>query len=603
VNQVAKNENLLGIVEDGFQFVTKFFEVISVSATHIYHSALELCPFSTIRSLYYHQRTPHLPKITIGTPESWDPTIAISGKDDYHGLCIWSPCGRFIAAQTGKVVEIRNQLTLELITILQPTEAISHLAGPLAYSPDGRSIACACDTAIIIWDIQTGGVAKEIKCSADNMVWSEDGRTLCTIGSGDREIFVVHIHDVPSGTTLSHGAFQSEDDPHLWTCDGSFWVMAILRDRSLDNNTIDIFKVESTLTKTHSFTFSPSMRSDTKITCFSPTTDHISVSYGIAFFMFHIRGPAHPVFTKIGKFLSHCFSLDGRLFVASRENYVYVWEYTSDKYIQRRVFECQGWSNSPLQLSPTVSSIVGHSGDTLQVLRINESPTTLWGHEKQRVGLSRSGAHAARKTGSTVTIIDLLAKTPLQIINPGVEINGLVLTGKVLLVASSRELVAWLLTEEGVVDSVIGGKRVGPSNSIWSISRSWPPWTFRVEGQVGIIKLDGDVLHVYHTETGEVLHPTRAPQHFSGRWHTLSESHRGQDYLCYHNLSQCDTPPEDRWQTSQATLREGWVKDPEGKHRLWVPVEWRTEWDPADWLHDITTQFGYIGDRPIIIKF
>ena len=66
-------------------------------------------------------------------------------------------------------MEIRNQLTLELITTLHPTETIPHLKGPLAYSPDGRSIACTSDTAIIIWDVQTGGVAKEIKCSANSV--------------------------------------------------------------------------------------------------------------------------------------------------------------------------------------------------------------------------------------------------------------------------------------------------------------------------------------------------------------------------------------------------------------------------------------------------
>jgi len=164
MDQVAKSEQLLDTAKDYFRFVIKFFEVIKVSATHIYHSALELCPTSSIiRKLYYHRRITRLPKVVIGTPESWARNIAISHNDDYNGPCIWSPCGRFVAVQTRRAVEIRNQLTLELITILQLTKLIRDLAGPLAYSPDGRSIACASDTAIIIWDIQTGGVAKGIK--------------------------------------------------------------------------------------------------------------------------------------------------------------------------------------------------------------------------------------------------------------------------------------------------------------------------------------------------------------------------------------------------------------------------------------------------------
>ena len=169
MNQATADKELLEVAKDCFQFVTKFFGVINVSATHIYHSALELCPVSSIiRKLYYHQHITRSPKVVIGTPESWTQTIGVSGKDGYHGLCIWSPCGRFVAARTSKAVEIRNQLTMELITNLQTTEANPHLTGPLAYSPDGRSIACASTTAILIWDIQTGGVAKEIECSPNS---------------------------------------------------------------------------------------------------------------------------------------------------------------------------------------------------------------------------------------------------------------------------------------------------------------------------------------------------------------------------------------------------------------------------------------------------
>ena len=152
MNQVVKDSQLLDIARDYFQFVTKFFEIIRVSATHIYHSALELCPMSSIiRKLYYHWRITRLPNVAIGTPDSWDQTIAISEKHHYQRYT-WSPCGRFVAAQTEEAVEIRDQLTLELITVLQPTETTPCLTGPLAYSPDGRSVACVSNAAILIWD-------------------------------------------------------------------------------------------------------------------------------------------------------------------------------------------------------------------------------------------------------------------------------------------------------------------------------------------------------------------------------------------------------------------------------------------------------------------
>jgi hypothetical protein len=36
-------------------------------------------------------------------------------------------------------------------------------------------------------------------------------------------------------------------------------------------------------------------------------------------------------------------------------------------------------------------------------------------------------------------------------------------------------------------------------------------------------------------------------------------------------------------------LREGWVRDPEGRHRLWLPVHWRSDENDAYWLDKVTT--------------
>ena len=606
MNQIAKNEQLLGIAKDYFQFMTKFFEVINVSAAHIYHSALELCPMSSIiRKQYYHRRITHSPKVAIGTPESWSQTIGISGKDRYDGLCIWSPCGQFVTAQKKRTVEIRNQLTLELITTLKPSETIPHLTGPLAYSPDGRSISCASDTAIIIWDIQTGGVAKEIECSPNNisLVWSSDGQTLCTVNPKDPPTFIVHMYDIYLGTALSPGTFESGKSPHLWAHGKSFRAMAVRPGHPL--GVIDTFNVGSTLTKIQSSPLDPLRDPEAQIGPFSPTTHRISISHGRRLRILSIQNSKCLLDETIDSF-SHCFSSDGSLFAVSQESGVHIWKYDSGHYIMWREFLCQGWCNSPLRFSPTPSSILGHSGDALQVWRLPELPAALQSHSQQCAGLSRSGARiaTARKLGNVVIIIDVLAQTPPQFIDTGMQIYGLVLSGNVLLVAGSEELVAWLLTEEGLVDGVIGDRRVGRSDSIWVVSHPWwLPWEFFVEGQVGVIKkLTGDP-HVYHTETGEVLRSTQAPRHDSDRWYILGTEFRGRHYLCYHNVSQCDTPPEDSWQVSQTALREGWVKDPEGKRRLWVPFEWREFWAVADWRHDITTQFGYLGGRLVIIKF
>ena len=585
MNQVANNNELLDIAKDYFQFVTGFFEVIKVSAPHIHHSALELCPTSSIvRKLYYHQRIGHLPKVVIGAPDSWDPTIAIFGKDDYDGLCAWSPCGRFVAAHTKRAAEIRDQLTLELITVLQPTETIPRLTGPLTYSPDGSSIACASDTATIIWDIQTGGVAKEIKCSTKgtSLVWSSDGRTLCAVGPKDRVTFTVHTYDVSSGTTLSSGTLQSGDNPHLWTHGESFRVMATVRGHRDHSGTIDIFEVGSTLTKIQSSIFPLKKYSKFTVQSFSPTTHRISISDGDGFYIWDIQNSKHLLRAE-AKANSHSFSPDGSLFAASHADGVCVWTYASGHFTLLRKFQCQGFFDS-LRFSPTLSSILGHSGCVLRVCYLRELATAPRDRDQSFVGLSRSGTRVAIACNqeNTITIADPLAQTPPQFIDVGTGIRGLVITGNVLLVQSSRGVIAWLLTEEGLVNGAVRDRRVDLGDSIWTASLLQRSCSFWVEDHVGAIEQGGGFTYVYRTETGEVLHPTQTPQHSYGSWVSLAKVHCGQDYLRYHNLSQCDTSPRDSWQLSRATLQEGWIKDPEGKRRLWVPLEWRTEWNEAD---------------------
>jgi hypothetical protein len=476
--------------------------------------------------------------------------------------------------------------------------------GPLAYSPNGCSIACASNAAIIIWDVQTGGAAEEIKCSPNNisLAWLSDGGTICTINSED-QTFIVHTYNVSSGIASSPGILQSGDNPHLWVDNESFWVMTIVRGGD-DHGTINIFKVGSTLTKIQSIIFP---LYNARVISFSLITHHISISNDLMLRIWNIQNTEY-FSVNTGHFLSHCFSLDGSHFAASQKSSIHIWKYVSDCYIPWREFQYQGRSDSPLQFSPTLSSISSHSGNILQVLHLHEFPTALEYRYQPYVGLSHSGTHIATayRGESTVEVRNLLAQTPSQLIETNLSIEGLALTGNILLVATSGSLMAWLLTKEGLVDGTFDDGQVSGSDIIWTISAQLQDhdlWMFWVKGQVGVVKLGGNATHVYHTETGEVLHPTQVPQPSTGDWHHLGMASYGRDYFCHHNLSQHNTPHKYSQQTLQPALQEGWVKDSTGKHWLWVLVEWRMDWDPADWRHDVTTQFSNIGGRRVLIKF
>ena len=225
--------------------------------------------------------------MVIGTPDSWGPSVAISNKDYRYQSSTWSPCGQSIAARTEEVVEVRDALTSELLSALRPPGPTSQLKGPLAHSPDGRSLCGVSGAAIIIWDIQTGGVAKEFECGycLSSLVWSLDGRTIGAIFKKGDNIWSVFAYDIASGKKILRGALGSVDEPHVRAHGKSFRVMKAYSNNAFEctafghpsdlfeTHTINILGVGAALTQVRS---SPlSVDRNLRIKSFSPITHHV----------------------------------------------------------------------------------------------------------------------------------------------------------------------------------------------------------------------------------------------------------------------------------------------------------------------------------------
>ena len=674
MDQVAKDNQLLDIAQDFFHFVTKFFEPINVSATHIYHSALELCPTSSIvRKLYYdrcHGST-RFPRVAIGNLDPWDETISPSRGDCYES-CTWSPCGRFIAAQMEEVIEIRNQLTFQLSSLLRLPENASLLQSPLAYSPDGQSLACTSFEGIIIWDIQTGGVVQSIDCPGNvhELVWSLDGGTIAITLAYSKRVSSVITYDAGSGAQLFEETVEKEQILTLWAHEKSFRFLSrqvfsnpetsdpdtsdsdtsdsdtpisdtSVSDTSVsdapgtdasdsnasDSNASDsdasnsdtpdfeinmsIFEIGPTFIKIEPL---PGVHSPTTRITFSPSTHRISLSGHGLLRIIDVRN-SHKLFEDRGKFFSPQFSSDGNLFAALQENVLHVWKYTSGSYVLLREFPLSWFSvyhtpNISLEFSPASTSILYLYGDVFQVQSLHR-PSIAPQTRCQHAAISHSGRYIATadESQSTITIIDLHSQAPSQFIDTGGEIEGLAITGNVLLVAFSETVVGWLLTKEGRVEGLVESRRAGHSDSIWTItSLPWHPKSlcFRVSGQVGLIGTDNILPFSYHTGTGGVPDNFHQPQYFGFPWVSIYKpgNYREYHYLRHHDAPQRDTPPEDGWLTFGTTTgKAGWVVDPEGRHRFWVPVEWRRYLSRKNWHHDITTLFVRIKDEPVVIKF
>ena len=570
--------------------------------------------------------------MVVGLPDSWDQCIIVSSNSrpvHHYQSCTWSPCGRFVAARTPEAVDIRDPLTFELRSALN--EPDGHVITGLAYSPDGHSLACLSTGGLIIWDVQTGGVAKRTRCNnpyGASLLWSLDGRTIAimTCSGQGTGAYSVSSYDVASGTTTRPpSGFQSRCEPHLWAHGKSFRVMAVVHDGGV--LAIDILNPGSVLTKVESFPVRT--WGDTEIGSFSPATHYLSILGDSHLVILDIRNSTC-LLRESGVFFSHCFSSDGSLFAACSTDNLHIWTYTSRHYAPWREFTYQNASGvlPSLLFSPTFVSILGCFGDVLQIWRLYDNPTALPVHHQQFAVVSRGGVYfvTSSKGDPTVTITNPLLDG-LYHIYVGTEIQALAVFGNILLVIDYGGIVAWRLTDDGTVAGVLGDRDADRSDSIWTVSspdpRGVPELSFGLEQEVwdgreigggreighgqeiGVIKY-GLTSHVYHTGTGEVLQPDQEPRYCE--WYALADICNGKQVHYPKPRGQGfgtgDDCSEGEWPFSRATLREGWVKDPDGRHRLWIPSEWgtRANWK---WFHKITTlRFEFpASDKQILIMF
>ena len=153
----------LDLVDDCFQFVTSFFEVIGASASHIYHSAVPLSPRASLVWRLYAPHANPLVRVVHGILTSWDSSAATFKCAHKILVMAWSPCSRFIAVATKSSggIQILDAVTLDSLLTTSP---IPHPAdcNYLEFSPGGHLLTLCFGQYdkrhIASWDLQTGGL-------------------------------------------------------------------------------------------------------------------------------------------------------------------------------------------------------------------------------------------------------------------------------------------------------------------------------------------------------------------------------------------------------------------------------------------------------------
>jgi len=260
-----------------------------------------------------------------------------------------------------------------------------------------------------------------------------------------------------------------------------------------------------------------------------------------------------------GSYQASTFSPDASIFAACTKSNLVIWRYASGQYIQWREFQKIPGS---LQFSPTSSSILSCTGTTLRVLNLDystgavavESTTTVYSWCYDAFSLHGTFIATAYPGGNTITITNLNPQNPYpsQFIEIDLEISAMVLTGNVLLVAGSGKIVVWLLTEEGMVDGIVGNTRADYNDSLWEITPKAPyvSWAdgdgklgFQVEDEIAFIYLHGYTIHVYHTGTGEILDQNKDPKNYN-QYQFYEESGRDDCNLYHHEIYKQQRPLE-----------------------------------------------------------
>jgi len=159
----------LELTNDCFRFVTRYFEIISASSPHIYHSALVLTPRESVVWNLYGTHAHPFARVVHGVSVSWSTDTAVTTRPFRIERAVWSPCNRFIAITWDytTTIDVLDSVTLQRLQTLEPQRGIdTHIRG-LVFSPDSRVLTSSGyrheELYVESWDLQTGGVASIIR--------------------------------------------------------------------------------------------------------------------------------------------------------------------------------------------------------------------------------------------------------------------------------------------------------------------------------------------------------------------------------------------------------------------------------------------------------
>ncbi|KAF9644130.1 hypothetical protein BDM02DRAFT_3272647 [Thelephora ganbajun] len=638
----------LDLVDECFRFVMKFFEIISTSSPHIYHSALPLCPReSIVRGLYEPHARP-LTRIAHGLQNSWESSIAAAGFPSQIETAVWSPCSRFIAISWGgwpTTIEILDGATLGRITTLDYPLDELRWTRQLAFSQNGRLLTWygGYPKRLISWDFQTGGLVSAIALEQPegypSVTYSACGTMFAVLIRND-PTFTVSIYNVLVGTRIYSRSTEGRPLEEIWTRG------ECLRFATIDSGSITTWEVAfasphvptpvESLPIPSDFHPSGSFR-------FHPTSSRLAFGGSGSIAVWDVQDSKFLLESTDINYhavVLMSFSSDGRFLACGMEDLgVDLWKESPTGYtLHRKLIPDTGVLNNVL-VSPNGGSIVTLGGPVVQLWHTTDTitslsdPSTLTFQREGNtfiIGFSPGEALAAvtRIEDETVVALDLKSGIARLTIDTGMKVYNMGVAGSSIVVVGEGKIVTWNLPAENRVLN----PRANVNDSVLTTTFNHPPFFHSVSGlttsvspglhHVAMVKWcssSPSYLHLYDVPTGQCLASVETksctPPWFTldgcevwctpldGKadgWKIIEDSES--DITKLEHLESSIHPSSGfHWQSScgYKVTNDGWVLSPSGKRLLWLPPSWRPH---RMWSGRFLALLDYALPEPVILE-
>ena len=563
-----------------------------------------------------------------GLPISWEPIISAPEPHAFVVAAAWSPCSRFIAvARLNPIaVEVLDSTTLERLHAFDPPFP----AQWLSFSPKSRFLSqFGSDRELASWDLQTGGpigtTTSEPYTSPTHCfssTYSMDGKMVAiAYGDADATITAISTYDLPSGThTYSYRASEGHIVAPIWTHG------ECLRFVTVKPGSIVVWEVG--FTSIHTLAEVESLpapddihRSEEHL--FLPTLSRLAFTLGDEVLVWDARDSRILLSFLCGDQSTRMsFSPDGRFFACGTVGLgVHLWKESPTGYVlHHKLIPGIPGVIRPL-LSPCGDSIVMLNHSAIQVWHTSDPTPSLSDVPTQIVepasfilefSPDETLAAVVRLEENMATVLDLGSGSPRLIVDTGMKILGLRMTGSTIVVVGGGKVVTWSIPAEdwafnikaNIIDSILTTifDYSPPVFTILVPSTSISPDFNRI-AVAGCTVEDSEGLNVYDVSTGKCVAETEIQGYMRAPWFTPD----GCEVWCMGDFStrgwtiveesesdltrlepvELTAHPSGGfpWESSHGytIMDDGWVLDSSGKRLLWLPHHWRSDETDRTW--------------------